>query len=405
MIKNIHILLSIPLITVFAQTLAGPLVLKNVTNTVREGIPSTTAKQLVGASIQSLPNDPLLSCQWSISKTHLSEAWDVQTGSNLVTVGVIDTGIDSTHPDLINRVDVTDSRDFTGRGNPFSDEVIHGTHVAGILGAQGNNGIGISGVCWNVKMVSLKVGNISDSLPVTNIVSAINYASQKQIPILNASLTTIYDVPELRQAIENYHGLLVCSAGNDGRDIDAIHTYPASYIYDNVLTVGASNSNDENAYFSNWGANSVDVFAPGFDIYSTVPGGGYDNMSGTSMATAFVSGLAALLLSKDSNMQVNELKQAVIENIDLVEGFAPHCVSGGIVNSQRIVTNGCHIHHYEASYSPDSVSKHRAYCSCGEYILQNHHFGSSYSRGTHVYCSCDECRYVVDITHTIVPHG
>lgn len=199
--------------------------------------------------------------------------------------------IDASHSDLTNNIyresnhnlETTLHRDFTtgvDSGTAILEPIDsngHGTHVAGIIGACGNNNMGISGVCWNVKFVSLKVLNSEGRGDIDWIVNAINYAASNNIPILNCSLGLPIGSAALKKAIESYKGLLVCAAGNEGNNIDVDSFYPASYDYDNILTVGAIDSNNNRPNWngftnlwglfgdkaSNYGQIAVDAYAPG----------------------------------------------------------------------------------------------------------------------------------------------
>lgn len=176
----------------------------------------------------AIPNDSRISEQWGLSNANVYKSWDISQNANQVIVGVLDTGIDASHSDLTNNIyresnhnlETTLHRDFT-TGVESGTEILepidsngHGTHVAGIIGACGNNNMGISGVCWNVKLVSLKVLNSEGEGDIAWIVNAINYAASNNIPILNCSLGSPIGSAALENAIESYQGLLVCAAGN-----------------------------------------------------------------------------------------------------------------------------------------------------------------------------------------------
>ncbi len=293
-------------------------------------------------------NDPNITSQWSINNIGLLNAWDITTGSSEVSVGVIDTGIDGTHVDLNNRVNRTLSKDFGGDSiiDPLVDIYGHGTHVAGIIGAAGNNGIGISGVCWNVSLISLKVIN-DETGEITNasLSDAICYAINQNIPILNMSLGNYYDDVGLSTALQMYGGVVVAAAGNEERNTDVYYHYPSSYNYDNIISVGASTStnnimtNSQGFGGSNYGKNTVDLFAPGHIIYSTIPGNAYTYYSGTSMAAPHVAGVAALLLSKYPNLPTWVIKKIIMNGVDKCSDssgnpiFTNLCVSEGRLNA------------------------------------------------------------------------
>ncbi len=303
---------------------------------------STFANESFGIKILASPNDPKYKHgdQWGLNKIHAPEAWDITTGSNTVLVGIMDSGIDASHPDLTDNIyrgnphniSTTLHRDFSDPNEPYGKPVLeptdvsyigHGSHVAGIVGACGNNDIGITGVAWNVKLVSLKVFNhngLSDD-DIRPMIRAIRYAQKIGLHILNFSGCANSDDPnnmsEFEKAIQDFDGLFITAAGNFGSNIDdALNpVYPASFTYDNILAVGNTDANDARASNSCYGEESVDIYAPGTDIKSTMLGS-YDLKSGTSMATPHVTGVAALLLSGDSTLTTAELKEAIINGGD-----------------------------------------------------------------------------------------
>lgn len=273
---------------------------------------------LTAASL--MPNDIYVNDQWAIDSISLPEAWEYSTGTSDVVVGVMDTGINIYHPDLRDNVDVFKSRDFTN-SNGFVDGHGHGTHVAGIIGAKGNNGIGVTGVNWNVKLAALKVLDNSNFGFTSSVTSAINFAAQNGISILNLSanwLGSEFDIDyALLNAIDNYYGLVVCSAGNYGIEItDQNQVFPPSFDLDNLISVGALNSDDELASFSDYG-DVVDIYAPGVDILSTLPDN-YGSWDGTSMSAPFVTGVAALLLSMDASLSGVDIKEIIENSADII---------------------------------------------------------------------------------------
>ncbi|MCH5152104.1 MAG: S8 family serine peptidase [Clostridiales bacterium] len=333
--------------------------------------------------------------QWGLDKIGLHDAWNINTGNSNVVVGVIDTGVDGSHPDLKNRVNTTLSYDFTSEtDDPFRDNVSHGTHVAGIIGAEGNNNMGVIGVCWDVSIVSLKISNTSFGIFTPKVILALQHATVNNIPIVNISLQLNNDLG-LAEAIENYPGLIVCCAGNSNKDIDQYDIFPAAYSYDNILSIGASTSFDTKASFSNYGATNVDIFAPGEFIYSTVPLNygnetGYGYKSGTSMATPFVAGVAALLLSHNDTLTTRQLKNAILNNYDVVDEFSDYCVTGGRLNAFKALNNS---HKYKYNYNNSSY--HTKYCDCGysENLFHTYDNNSTYSwiNYTHHWAYCSEC--------------
>lgn len=318
------------------------------------------------------PNDSLYGDQEDIFELiNLPDAWDETTGSSLVTVGVIDTGIYAAHDDLVNVVDVYSSRNFH-YGNcvtvtAYEDYLGHGTEVAGIIGAQGNNNLGVCGVCWNVKIVSLivfksdKTGNSSDAI------NAINYATSIGIPILNMSggwgpLSTGYN-PVMEIAITLYPGIFICAAGNDGENNDINNYYPTNYSLPNLISVASSDINDVKGAMSNYGQTTVDLFAPGEYVKTTGLPNTYVYDAGTSMATPFVTGVAALLKSLYPSMKPCEIKDTILSNVDTVTSLNGYCVTGGRLNAYAAISNP--VYHSivpNSYYNIDDVNVHRVTC-------------------------------------------
>lgn len=323
----------------------------------------------------------------------MEDAWDVEQGGDWVKVGVIDSGINYRHEDLGGRVDYELSKDFTGGNSPCSDSYEpfgHGTQVAGVIGAIGNNNRGSSGVCWGgVTLISYKV---SLDGTASQVAQAINEAKASGVQLLNISMdVTVTD--ELKTAVKSYPGLIVCAAGNSSRDIESSNLL-SSLNYSNILVVGATESaNDNIASFSNYGATSVDLFAPGVEIYTTYSTGGYGANSGTSFSAPLVTGTVALLMSRYSYKSIAQLKATIMDNVDKVSGLSGKCVSGGRLNAYNAIMNLAHVH--TMSYVKRDAIMHDYKCSeCG-YVA---------SSGMHVllddrggYKICKFCKYITQI--------
>lgn len=306
-------------------------------------------------SVASVPNDPYYSDQQAyMNLINMPEAWDLATSNNMVTVGVIDTGIYAAHEDLEDKVLTSLCREFYpsdyGTGG-CTDAIGHGTMVAGVLAATGNNGDGISGVAAksNFRLVSLYVGDRNRGMYASSVISAISYASILEIPILNMSVgywwddeeegeaaPITYDNPEgLKSAIRDYPGLFVCSAGNEGESTDrgTYHNYPSEYDLSNIIAVGACTSSGMRASFSNYGATTVDIFAPGVGIYTCTSGGGYASDNGTSYAAPFVSGVAALIWAEDVLLTPAQVKARILNNAHTTSALSGYCVTGGYLDA------------------------------------------------------------------------
>ncbi|AGB42310.1 subtilisin-like serine protease [Halobacteroides halobius DSM 5150] len=272
------------------------------------------------------PNDPGYSKQWNYKAISLPQAWDVTTGSKEVTVAVIDTGVDLDHPDLEGQLDLKNSVNVINSSSTADDDHGHGTHVAGILGAVTDNGRGVAGINWNIKIMPIKVFGATGSGNYSNLITGIYWAVNNHAEVINLSLggsEPTSSLNSLKVAVEyayNKGVTVVAAAGNGGEDMigDLGLLYPAHY--PSTIAVGAVNSRLERANFSNYGAN-LDFVAPGSYIYSTVPPdltnndlaitdpSGYKYAFGTSMATPHVAGLAALLIASGQANTPAEVKR------------------------------------------------------------------------------------------------
>jgi subtilisin family serine protease len=318
-----------------------------------------------------IPNDSYFNYLWGLYNTgqtggtancdiQAPDAWDVTTGSNNVVVAVIDSGINYSHPDLCNRIwnnpneiknngidddgngYVDDYRgwNFARDNNNPIDENGHGTHCAGTIAAEGNNGMGITGVAWNCRIMPCRFLNADGSGTVADAIEAINYAVANGADILNNSWGGGGYSEALKAAIENAHEhgvLFVAAAGNSARDNDIYGSYPANYTMANVISVAATNPADNLAPFSCYGKNSVHLAAPGVNVLSTVPEG-YAWMSGTSCAAPYVSGAAALLLAANPQMNLAELKARLMWCGDAVASLENKTMTGRRLNVYAALT-------------------------------------------------------------------
>jgi subtilisin family serine protease len=319
-----------------------------------------------------LPGDPQFNDQWALANSgqrggkqgadiSATLAWATTTGNENVVVAVLDTGVDYAHEDLVENMwfrpasmdpyhdsdlgTVDDSRGYNAidsASDPMDDNG-HGTHCAGIIGAEGENNLGIAGVNWKVKIMPLKFMNAGGSGTTKDAIEAINYVIDRKkagvnVRIISASWGStqksraLEDV--IRKAYEN-DILFVAAAGNATVDNDRRPHFPSSYNVPNVISVAALDRNDQLAKFSNWGAKSVAIAAPGVEILSTWLGNQYEEKSGTSMATPVVAGVAALILAENPRMSVDDLRKKLMDSTDPIVALKGKTVSGGRINAAK----------------------------------------------------------------------
>jgi len=248
------------------------------------------------------PNDEYYNQQWSLPKLNLPQAWDISQGSSDVVVAVLDSGIDFNHSDLQGKI--VGGYDYLNNDTIPEDNMGHGTMVAGIIAAVTNNGYGIAGITSNCKIMPIKIGDAS-GFPLSAVISGIKFAIQNKADIINMSYGSQYSYDSEKNAIwdaVDNNILLVASSGNNGR---AATLYPAGY--PPVISVGATDSTDNRAAFSNYGLK-LDLVAPGVEILSTTIDNSYSYGSGTSFSAPITSGIAALLLSKYPDLTPSELE-------------------------------------------------------------------------------------------------
>jgi subtilisin family serine protease len=306
-----------------------------------------------------VPNDPGFPDTWGLSVISAPAAWDATTGSTAVTVAVVDTGIDAAHPDLApnlwanpgevangadddanGKIDDLHGWDFVPPGDADPDDDNgHGTHVAGTIGARGNDAYGVPGVAWNVKLMPLKAADALGVLDAAWYTNAFQYACSEGARIVNGSFGGPGASATVEAAINGCPNMLfVFAAGNDGTNNDVAKKYPCAYTSPNILCVAATDENDVLASFSNYGPVSVDLAAPGVDIVSTFPGDDWAFSSGTSMATPHVVGAAALVASHRPSLTAIELKNAILNGLDPVPGLVGDVGYAGRLNAAAALT-------------------------------------------------------------------
>lgn len=321
-----------------------------------------------------VPSDPLFGHQWALRNTGQSggtsgadiralEAWSVTTGTAGPIIAVIDDGVHHGHPDLAANVMVAQGWNFakgaTNTGNTLPDSGdTHGTQVAGIAAALGDNGIGIAGVSWNARILPIKIfwsekvdGSIVSMTDSITAAKAITYASDQGARIINASWGGYAPRSDAEQdtvlmtAIAESKALLVAASGNGdntgaGVDMNGAHGwafYPASFDLPNVISVAASESTDRVTSFSNYGAASVDLAAPGLEVTSTAFSSSYAAGNGTSMATPHVSGAAALALSVNPSLTTAQLRRVLLSSIDQLGTDRGKVATQGRLNLAKVV--------------------------------------------------------------------
>lgn len=279
------------------------------------------------------------------SHINIRKAWKITKGSQTIRVAVVDTGIDPNHPDLkdnICRKKGSDEYGFdfvTNKKNP-DDKHGHGSHVAGIIGATAKAGAGAAGVAPNICIMAVRYysDTASGAQNLSNTVKAINYAIDQGAHIINYSGGGAeFSAAELKaiQRAEAKGILFVAAAGNEYQNTDESGNayYPAAYGLSNIIAVAATNIRNQLLPSSNWGKKHVHVAAPGENIFSTLPKGRYGYLTGTSQATAFVSGLAALILSENPKLKPSEVRDIIMKTADKVASLDTKVSSGGRINA------------------------------------------------------------------------
>ena len=302
------------------------------------------------------------------SDLQIRDAWGISTGSSDVIVAILDTGIDYRHPDLKDNMWTNDLElngepgvdddengyiddvygyDFVKNSGDPMDDGGHGSHCAGSIGATGNAGTGMIGVNRKVRMMALKFMDKSGVGSTENAIRAIDYAILMGARILSNSWGGVSEKSEmLKEAIERSHkagALFVVAAGNIHNDNDKNKQYPACFNVPNILTVASVDKKGRLAQTSSYGLKSVELAAPGVDIYSTSLKNTYELRSGTSMAAPFVSGVAALILAVRPNISNLTLKRCLMNSVTPLDSLAGFIKTGGTLNAFGALTDSCKI--------------------------------------------------------------
>ncbi len=327
---------------------------------------------LEGFGTPVFPTDPRFSEQWALANDGTRggtkgadisavNAWSVTTGSDKVVVAVLDSGVDYTHSDLASNMwtrpagvdpykdkDLGQIQDMNGynaleNGADPMDDNGHGTHCAGIIGAEGGNDIGITGVNWKVQIMPLKFMNAGGFGTTKDAIEAINYVIDRKkagvnVRVISASWGSTQKSRALEDVIRKAYEadiLFVAASGNSTANNDRNPHFPSSYNLPNVISVAALDRNDRLAAFSNYGVKSVAIAAPGVDILSTWLGDEYQEKSGTSMATPVVAGVAALIAANNPKIGVDDLRKRVLTSVDPLDSLKGKTVTGGRINAAK----------------------------------------------------------------------
>ena len=317
----------------------------------------------VASSVAIRPNDPLFGLQWGLDNqgngidVNAPEAWSATTGSPDTIIAVIDSGLDLGSPDFNGRIwinqaeyggrpGVDDDRDgyvddywgwnFRDNNLDLTDQADHGTHVTSILAATGNDGNGVAGVNWQAKIMPLKFMGANGKGSISDAIRAIYFAVDHGARVINASWGTSAYSKGLDDAIgyANRHNVVFATAaGNESADNDRVPSYPALDRKPNLLSVAAIDRSGQLASFSNYGASTVDIAAPGVSIRGDVPGGsGSASYSGTSMATPFVAGVASLLIAQHPNWTAAQVVHQIVATARPLPTLTGRVISGGVVD-------------------------------------------------------------------------
>ena len=301
-------------------------------------------------------SDPQFNDQWALRNTgqgggqfgsdiNVTTAWQTTTGSQSAVIAVIDSGIDFSHPDLANNRWENPAPGTEGDVNGWDyitdngviwDGQGHGTAIAGIIAAEGNNAIGITGVMWRASLMSLRVLDSTGSGDVASAVEAIDYAVGHGAQVINLSWGTNGSSRALKDAIERAirRGVVVvCSAGNNGQDVDSTPYYPASFGSRDLIAVASTDNFDQLTTWSDYGRRNITVAAPGDNIRTTQVGGGYFTVSGTSASAPLVTGVAGLLKSLSPSLQSHNVVKAITESVRRVESLSGKVSAGGVIDA------------------------------------------------------------------------
>lgn len=345
---------------------------KKLTNRDFEVSEITSQVNKVENEPSAIFNDPAVSQAWGLKKSDAARAWSITKGSKDIIVAIIDTGIDERHEDLKSNlwvnpgetgldkngkdkatngidddgngyVDDVHGWNFVSNNNKLDDNHGHGSHIAGIVGAEAGNGKGIIGIAPDVSLMILKYYDptVTNSDNLKNTIKAINYAVKMGARIINYSGGGIEYSQEEHDAVkvaENNGVLFIAAAGNEKSNSDQYHYYPADYKLSNIISVTALDPNSKVLNTSNYGIETVDLAAPGQNILSTLPGNTYGFLTGTSQATAFVTGAAVLIMAKKPAFKFYDIKKHILATGDSIEDLATKTRTSRKLNLYKCLT-------------------------------------------------------------------
>jgi RHS repeat-associated protein len=305
---------------------------------------------------QLVTSDPQFADQWALrnigqgggqfgSDINVTTAWNTTTGSQSTVIAIIDSGVDFTHPDLSDNewTNVTPGPEGDAHGwdyitdsSVIRDEQGHGTAIAGIIAAEGNNAVGITGVMWQASLMSLRVLDNTGTGDIGDAVEAIDYAVSHDAQVINLSWGTTGNSQILKDAIERAmrHGVVVvCSAGNNGQNVDTTPYYPASFGLRDLIAVASTDNFDQLTSWSDYGRRNVTIAAPGNSILTTQMGGGYWAMNGTSASAPLVTGVVGLVKSASPYLGVRNTVKAITDGARKVASLRGKVSSEGVVDA------------------------------------------------------------------------
>ncbi len=346
---------------------------------------------------QTIPNDPHLNLQWSLNKTPnigAEIAWDYVTEAPDLIIAHLDSGCDLNHedlqPNLWKNTDEIPNNHLDDDGNGYVDDDLgynffqktgipqddygHGTQVAGVLGAAGNNALGVTGVVWKTRIMCLKVLNSKGDSNISTAIEAIQYAINQKADLINISWGyTPKSIPSyfLQDAIRKAKSaglLVIASAGNGLNNLNGVNNdlspqsanYPSSYPEENIIAVASTDPADHLTGFSNYGPITVDIAAPGVSIYSIALGNHYDYFEGTSASTPFVTGSAALLWQLNPSLDYQQIKDLLLENADELPSLKSKILSEGRLNIGKAIQNSPAITHLYPTGGPSDPTPNAA---------------------------------------------